>query len=173
MKGRYRLWITVCICILGIFSLRLAANHNSVISNRNSRILHLTPLSRPHELQPKTVALSSDSTRGSIARHAGLGFPPPARVIASYRKILLTFEVNEGQVDNRVRFLSRADRYTIFLTSDEAVLSLRQGISRRHPRSQGRMGVGLSSHAPWSFPTRIPHAKPCAPPASDCHEAVE
>jgi Beta-propeller repeat len=38
----------------------------------------------------------------------------------------LSFEVNQGQTDARVKFLSRGPGYTLFLTPTEAVLSLRQ-----------------------------------------------
>ena len=37
----------------------------------------------------------------------------------------LSFEPNQGQTDSRVKFLSRGSGYTLFLTGDEAVLSLR------------------------------------------------
>src|SRR5215213_11364475 len=37
-----------------------------------------------------------------------------------------SFEVNQGQTDARVKFLSRGPGYTLFLTPTEAVLSLRQ-----------------------------------------------
>ena len=36
----------------------------------------------------------------------------------------MTFEANNGQTDPRVKFLSRAPGYTLFLTDKEAVLSL-------------------------------------------------
>jgi hypothetical protein len=36
----------------------------------------------------------------------------------------LSFEVNEGQTDPRVRFLARGDGFTVFLTSDGATLRL-------------------------------------------------
>ena len=38
----------------------------------------------------------------------------------------LSFESNQGQTDAQVRFLSRGRDYTLFLTPEEAVLSLRQ-----------------------------------------------
>ncbi|MCH7604855.1 hypothetical protein IID24_02625, partial [Patescibacteria group bacterium] len=41
----------------------------------------------------------------------------------SYR-LPLSFEVNHGQADSRVKFLSRGHGYTLFLTSDEAVFAL-------------------------------------------------
>ncbi len=48
----------------------------------------------------------------------------------AYGKLPLSFEPNQGQVDEEVRFLSRGNGYTLFLTSSEAVLSLRCGSSK-------------------------------------------
>ena len=41
-------------------------------------------------------------------------------------RLPLAFEENRGQTDSRVRYLSRGSGYSLFLTSDEAVLSLRR-----------------------------------------------
>lgn len=46
------------------------------------------------------------------------------KIHASYGKLPLSFEANQGQTDPRVRFLARGSGYTIFLTGDEAVLTL-------------------------------------------------
>ncbi len=46
--------------------------------------------------------------------------------MASYGKLPLSFEANQGQTDAEVRFLARGGGYTIFLTDDEAVLTLRK-----------------------------------------------
>ncbi len=55
--------------------------------------------------------------------------PPDAaaqpRRSASYGKLPLSFELNQGQSDARVKFLARGQGYNLFLTADEAVLSLR------------------------------------------------
>src|SRR5947207_3244695 len=48
-----------------------------------------------------------------------------ARLADSYGKLPLSFEANRGQTDPRVKFISRGNGYTLFLTSDEAVLALR------------------------------------------------
>jgi hypothetical protein len=48
-----------------------------------------------------------------------------AQIVESYGKLPLSFEANQGQTDARVKFLSRGSGYTLFLTSDEAVFSLR------------------------------------------------
>ena len=57
----------------------------------------------------------------------------------------LAFEVNRGQVDSRVQFLARAAAYTVFLTSGEAVVSLRD---RRHDRGVVRMKLVGANPSP-------------------------
>ena len=47
-----------------------------------------------------------------------------ARVSEAFGKLPLSFEANDGQVDRQVKFLSRGGGYNLFLTSNEAVLSL-------------------------------------------------
>jgi len=48
----------------------------------------------------------------------------PSRAVDGYGKLPLSFEVNWGQTDARFRFLARGQGYTLFLNSQEAVLSL-------------------------------------------------
>jgi hypothetical protein len=52
--------------------------------------------------------------------------PTRLRTTGEYGKIPLGFEVNQGQTDAQVQFLSRGAGYTVFLTPTSAVLSLRQ-----------------------------------------------
>jgi uncharacterized repeat protein (TIGR01451 family) len=47
-----------------------------------------------------------------------------ARPSATYGKLPISFEVNQGQTDRSVQFLARGAGYTLFLTPGEAVLSL-------------------------------------------------
>ncbi len=47
----------------------------------------------------------------------------PISAIQNYGKLPLSFEANDGQVNREVRFLSRGKGYTLFLTSNEIVLS--------------------------------------------------
>jgi hypothetical protein len=61
-----------------------------------------------------------------------------ASISESYGKLPLSFEANQGQVDNAVKFLSRGSGYTLFLTSTEAVLSLRRGSSKADLRIAGK-----------------------------------
>jgi beta-propeller repeat-containing protein len=46
------------------------------------------------------------------------------RVKEAFARSPLLFEANQGQTDSRVRFLSRGNGYTLFLTGNEAVLSM-------------------------------------------------
>ena len=48
-----------------------------------------------------------------------------SRIHRAYGRLPLLFQANRGQTDSRVRFVSRGDGYSLFLTGDEAVLSLR------------------------------------------------
>ena len=50
---------------------------------------------------------------------------PPS--IENYSRLPLRFEINQGQSDPHVRFLSRGFDYTLFLTGSSAVLALQQG----------------------------------------------
>jgi hypothetical protein len=69
----------------------------------------------------------SGATAGSAADVNLLKISQPViqnRIAKSYGSLPLSFELNKGQVDKAVIFLSRGKDYTFFLTSTEAVLSL-------------------------------------------------
>src|SRR3989475_8604880 len=57
--------------------------------------------------------------------------PVNPALLETYGKLPLSFEANDGQADPQVKFLSRGRGYTLFLTSTEAVLVLREGESVR------------------------------------------
>jgi hypothetical protein len=59
-----------------------------------------------------------------------------ARLLGAYGKLPLSFEINQGQTDPRVKFLSRGSGYVLFLTSDEAVLTLHKGSPRSRVASR-------------------------------------
>jgi len=58
-------------------------------------------------------------------------------VVGLYGNLPLSFEPNLGQTDGRVKFLSRGSGYSLFLTSTEAVLALREPEQQKSPRSLG------------------------------------
>src|ERR1039457_6026786 len=67
-----------------------------------------------------------------------------SRIFENYGKLPLTFEANQGQTDAQVRFLSRTSGYSLFLTGDEAVLTLSgkkpQGLVSGHRFSDAASG---------------------------------
>jgi len=88
------------------------------------------------------------SERHSRQRSAGLatipGLSEPdaatrGRMVKSYGQLPMSFEANEGQTDERVKFLARGREYTLFLTSGEAVLALRQAVRDDEAREKGRL----------------------------------
>jgi Beta-propeller repeat len=77
-------------------------------------------------------------------------------LLKTYGSLPLRFEVNSGQTDSRVKFLSRGGGYTLFLTSTEAVLALGKGksaIPARHPFGRAALS------APFSLASRNPAAE--------------
>jgi beta-propeller repeat-containing protein len=49
--------------------------------------------------------------------------PTSRPVVASYGKLPLSFERNEGQADGKIRFLSHGPNYSLFLTGTEVILT--------------------------------------------------
>jgi hypothetical protein len=81
-----------------------------------------------------TTILSSQSNPVSLINQSATAVPligasqtgpkAQAKILDSYGKLPLSFEANHGQADARVKFLSRTGGYSLFLTADEAVLTL-------------------------------------------------
>ena len=68
-------------------------------------------------------AAGASSSGGSDARRDAAAAKPS--LADRYGKLPLVFEENRGQADRRVRFVSRGEGYSLFLTGNEAVLRLR------------------------------------------------
>jgi hypothetical protein len=77
-----------------------------------------------------------------------------ARITENYAKLPLIFEANSGQTNSAVKFLSRGRGYTLFLTSDEAVLALR-GSKIENRKSK----IGTATGAPRTLIRRPEPAK--------------
>jgi len=68
------------------------------------------------------------------------------RLIANYGKLPLSFELNQGQADAGVKFLSRGRSLNLFLTGTEAVLEVQESGARSHESGDKfRRSAGLSS----------------------------
>jgi uncharacterized repeat protein (TIGR01451 family) len=92
-----------------------------------------------------------------------------ARPSASYTKLPLSFEPNQGQTASQVKYLSQGRGYTLFLTQNEAVLALRKSSKSSAPgakaaadwESAGSLGMKLVGADPAVEPTgaQLQHAK--------------
>jgi hypothetical protein len=76
----------------------------------------------------------------------------PARAVAppagKLSKLPLSFEANQGQAIDKVKFLSHGQGYGLFLTGDEAVLELQKASVVRRPLSvvrTGKFGAGRAT----------------------------
>src|SRR5687768_3401456 len=91
-------------------------------------------------LSPSEKFAYSDATRPATGEVKS----PAARPRADYGDLPLSFEINVGQSDQQVRFLSRNGGYNLFLTATEAVLnitpskgpSLEKGVSAKQQSAQ-------------------------------------
>lgn len=107
----------------------------ALIVSASTAMLYTSPVSRRLDgvTSPVTGFATTNLTRPRMttADINGLRSLPneagetnQARVSNSYGKLPMSFELNEGQVDPRVRFTSRSAGYALYLTSSEAVLRL-------------------------------------------------
>ena len=69
-------------------------------------------------------AQQASNGQPSAKSSAAPTFADQARILDTYGKLPLSFEANQGQADARVKFLSHTSGYSLFLTGDEAVLTL-------------------------------------------------
>jgi hypothetical protein len=79
-----------------------------------------------------------------------------ARILDQYGKLPLSFEANYGQTDGRVKFLSRTNGYSLFLTADEAVLALNgQKASTNTNKENGNKGKIANAPSPLRSGTAV------------------
>lgn len=64
------------------------------------------------------------------------------RLVQNHRNLPISFELNKGQTDLRVKFISRGSGYTLFLTGDEAALALRTPSPKRDSTLRARNSLG-------------------------------
>src|SRR5712692_5707796 len=77
---------------------------------------------------------ASKEALSGVAARSKASQPAQPRLVESYGKLPLSFEANQGQTDQQVKFLSRGPGYTLFLTGNEAVLALRSGSETSKPK---------------------------------------
>jgi len=104
-------------------------------------------------LASSATPAASNATNAAGAPHRSVA--TKAALVASYGKLPLSFEANQGQTDPSVKFLSRGSGYSLFLTDSGAVLTLRKGnaahrSARPLPASHTRIGALPSGRPPDS-----------------------
>ena len=83
------------------------------------------PLGVRHRAEPIAAFRPAASAHRNATTASIISLPPSrARAMKMYAALPMAFEANLGQSDPRVKFLAHAPGYTLFLTDQEAVLSL-------------------------------------------------
>lgn len=106
-------------------------------------------------LPPPRSTQAASSTRASVKHDNGLlDAEAQGRAKANAQEVYantgLSFEANEGQTDEQVRFLARGAGYTLFLTANEAVFALRSSVCESQsqaPATLSQKSAALSSES--------------------------
>jgi hypothetical protein len=117
IRLRYRrvLWGTViAACLLSGFIVTMRS------ANLLSRSAAISHVAQGSHFNPAAVSPESRIPNPSVESAA------QPRLAEAYGKLPLSFEINKGQADSQVKFLSRGSGYSLFLTGNEAVLALRK-----------------------------------------------
>ena len=91
-------------------------------------LLALSPAA--HRGTVKTAASSSFSS-SAASQTATVAPASRVRMQAGYAALPLAFEQNQGQTDAQVKYLTRGNGYTLFLTATDAVFSLHSPLALR------------------------------------------
>ena len=144
-----------CLYAAGILTLFLLASGAIPQAARGQSLMTQRGSVRRQATSNQASVLLGGTHRGGPPSQSGLsaksGPVASGHAIEAYGKLPLSFEVNEGQSDRQVGFLARGSGYMLFLTGDEAVLSLRTARQKSKGKGQAtvlRMRlVGANPHA--------------------------
>jgi len=103
--GLLAMWMVLAAPMWG--AEQATGGHNSLVTGTSNSSQQATAPAATH---PTGIATPADSVK--------------VRQLSSYSKLPLSFVPNRGQTDPQVRFTSQGRGYALFLTPDEAVLSL-------------------------------------------------
>ena len=87
------------------------------------------------------------------------GSSPTMPVTANYESLPLSFELNQGQTHQRVKFLARTEGYVLFLTATEAVMALDNPAA--HSSGKENRDAPDHSNDPVSDKSRPPRSIVC------------
>ncbi len=86
-----------------------------------------------------TLILQGNTSLVAHQRRAPIPGASQAKLVEAYGKLPLSFEANQGQTGSEVKFLSRGSGYSLFLTANEAVLSLKPSRDRKGAVAPARL----------------------------------
>jgi hypothetical protein len=108
------------------------------------------------------IMLSAQSNPAARSDSSKPGPKTQARILETYGKLPLSFEENQGQTDAQVKFVSRGSGYTLFLTADEAVLSLHESTKNDEASPTNRQQPPLAPTANPVLRMKLYQANPSA-----------
>jgi hypothetical protein len=100
--------------------------HKIRVAGAGLALASLLAASTPHAAADNQASLSIQPNITTASTPALPSRPDTAKVSEEFGKLPLSFERNMGQTDRAVKFLARNPRYTMYLTSTEAVFVLRK-----------------------------------------------
>ena len=103
------------------------------------------PKSATNRLSAEQVERSSNQQNRPVSAGASERSPRSIAARALTSQLPLSFQPNHGQTDRRVKFLSRGSGYELFLTSTQAVFSLRQPDTGRNRRASSALRLTLKN----------------------------
>jgi hypothetical protein len=90
--------------------------------------------------------IASNHTAASAQPAAPLSAAQKQNLTSAYGTLPLAFEANQGQTAPEVRYLAHGQSYQLFLTNQEAVLSLRQSSAASTKSARGAATVAARMH---------------------------
>jgi Beta-propeller repeat len=105
-------------------------------------LLIVSHQARSHQSRVAKSASSASSLSKTIPAAAR------DRLQAAYAALPLAFEPNQGQTDAQVKYMARANGYTLFLTNQDAVFAFHSKTSANQLRMSGRAAMAHASGAP-------------------------
>lgn len=90
-------------------------------------------------VQVNEKSLTGEEAADSTPQDSVSGALDVAQVGEAYGKLPLSFEANAGQADESVKFLARGPGYGLFLTANEAVLTLKKSSDKTEQQAVVRM----------------------------------
>lgn len=102
---------------------------------------------------------ASDTTAQPAEGTAASDQTDKAKISEAYGKLPMSFVANEGQTDERVKFMSRGRGYSLYLTANEAVLVLTR-VKGKSAAASKPAAAPAAKPSPAARPTTAPSPRP-------------